>query len=561
MKGAIARALDAAIIAAALALAGCQHVGPSSIAMGRPDYNSAIQQTSQQQMLANIVRVRNAQMPLVMDVTQVNAGLTFQANAASALSGIGTEIALQGAGRAVPTSSTAGALASLVAPAQAGLFSGGLIYQESPTITYTPLTGQPLIAQLATPITVDFLAALPDSDWPITSVMTFAVNYAAPNYLDTSAAINALSALDAIGAVTSSAGRSTLSGGAPRPSQGGDAAKPGASTEGSPSDDTLTFYLLPGKNDDLAGREHVLRLWTRLLRIYWPVESQDDLSSYLAHMKDLGAVTKALDAADQRGDGQVVFDGANYDLGRFLNDQFRALPSWVELRTSPVPPGFAGRCNAPLDAAAPPPGWLTCETLSPVMRTRSALGVLKAAAQRPDPLIEFLSPAAYLKIRAEPWNGAAFWGASPDFYTLLPVDEDSVDCAGGHCDHPSDDPDLIGFFDCYIRQAGEIDLFSMGASPKCPALRSNYTDAVEHRLSTARRFLLIVESDQPPAQALPGVPIFVAWRSSNRWYAIADDDETSKHNFALLSELMTIMAIPNQTSQPTPTLSIGGRGG
>jgi hypothetical protein len=136
-----------------------------------------------------------------------------------------------------------------------------------------------------------------------------------------------------------------------------------------------------------------------------------------------------------------------------------------------------------------------------------------------------------------------------------------VDCASGHCDHPSDDPDLIGFFDCYIRQAGEIDLFSMGASPKCPALRSNYTDAVEHRLSTARRFLLIVESDQPPAQALPGVPIFVAWRSSNRWYAIADDDETSKHNFALLSELMTIMAIPNQTSQPTPTLSIGGRGG
>jgi hypothetical protein len=410
MKGAIAKARDASIIAAALALAGCQHVGPSSIAMGRPDYNSAIQETSQQQLLANIVRVRDAQMPLVMDVTQINAGLTFQANAGAALSGIGTEVALQGAGPAVPTSNTAGALASLVAPAQAGLFSGGLIYQETPTITYTPLTGQPLIAQLSTPITVDFLATLPDSDWPITSVMTFAVNYAAPNYLDTSTAINALGALDAIGALTSSAGHSTLSGGGARPSEGGDQAKPGVSTEGFSSDDTLTFYLLPGKNDDLAARERALRLWVRLLRIYWPVESQDDLSSYLGHMKDLDAVMKALEAADQRGDGQVVFGAASYDLGRFLNDQFRELPSWIELRTSPVPPRLAGHCNAPLDAAAPPPGWLTCKTLSPVMRTRSALGVLKAAAQRPDPLIEFMSPAAYLKMRAEPWNSADFWG-------------------------------------------------------------------------------------------------------------------------------------------------------
>jgi hypothetical protein len=556
MRAAIAKAFGAAIFA--VALAGCQHVGPSSIAMGRPDYNSAIQQTSQQQLLENIVRVRDAQMPLVMDVTQINAGLTFQASAGAQLSGIGGQAALQGAGRAVPTSNTAGALASLVIPTEVGLLTSGMVYQETPTITYTPLTGQPLIAQLSTPITVDFLATLPDPDWPITAVMTFAVNYAAPNYLDTSTAINALSALDAIGAVTSSAGRSTLSGGGSRPSDSGDQAKPSAAAS---SDDTLTFYLLPGKNDDLATREHVLRLWISLLKIYWPVESQDDLASYAAHVKDLAAVTKALNAADQRGDGHVLLKGANTELGAFLDAEFRQLPSWVELRTSPVPPGAASRCNAPLDAIAALPGQLTCETLSPVMRTRSALGVLKAAAQRPEPLIEFVSPATYKKIRAEPWNGGDFWGASPNFYTLLPADEDSVDCAGGHCDHPSDDPDLTGFFDCYIRNASLVDLFSMGRSGKCPASVSNFSDAAEHRLATARRFLVIVESDEPPSQALPGVPIFVAWRSSRRWYAIADDDETTKRNFALVSELMTIMAIPTQTNQPQPTVSVGGRGG
>jgi hypothetical protein len=119
----------------------------------------------------------------------------------------------------------------------------------------------------------------------------------------------------------------------------------------------------------------------------------------------------------------------------------------------------------------------------------------------------------------------------------------------------------MGFFDCYVRQASLVDLFSMGRSLKCPALVSNFSDADEHRLATARRFLMIVESDQPPGEALPGVPIFVAWRSSRHWYAIADDDETTKRNFALVSELMTIMAIPTQTNQPQPTVSVGGRGG
>jgi hypothetical protein len=556
MRGAIAKARGAAIVAAVLVLAGCQHVGPNSIARGRPDYNAAIQETSQQQLLENIVRVRDAQMPMVMDVTQINAGLTFQTSAGAQLAGIGGQVALQGAGKAVATSNTAGALSSLVVPTEAGLLTSGVIYQETPTITYTPLTGQPLIAQLSTPITVDFLATLPDSDWPITAVMTFAVNYAAPNYLDTSTAINALSALDAIGAVTSSAGRSTLSGAA-RATESGDQAKPSLSAPGTSADDTLTFYLLPGKSGDLATREHVLRIWISLLRIYWPVESQDDLASYLAHMKQLGAVTKALADADRRGDGHVAFGADTVELGRFLDAQFRQLPSWVELRSSPVPPGFASHCNAPLDAVAPLPGQLTCETLSPVMRTRSALGVLKAAAQRPEPLIEFVSPAAYRKIRAESWNSADFWGTSPNFYTLLPADEDSVDCGAGHCDHPSDDPDLMGFFDCYIRQAGLVDLFSMGPSRNCPALVSNFSDAAEHRLATARRFLMIIESDQPPGEALPGASIFVAWRSSKHWYAIADDDETTKRNFALVSELMTIMAIPTQTNQPQPTVSVG----
>ncbi|HEY3798210.1 MAG TPA: hypothetical protein VGL58_07635 [Caulobacteraceae bacterium] len=550
----------------ALALGACQHVGPTSIEMGRADYNSAIQETSQTQLLANIVRVRNAQMPLVMDVTQINAGLSFQANITSQASGIGGQAALQSAGSVVATSSTAGAIKSLVVPTAVELVGGGMIYQETPTITYTPLTGQALIAQLATPITVDSMAVLPDSEWPTTAVLTFAVNYAAPNYLDTSAALNALSALDAIGALTTSAGRSsfTLSAERVEPQAPGKSGGSGSAvTPVAGADDTLTFYVLPGARDDAATNEQVLRLWMRLLRIYWPVESHDDLAPYTASIQAMGSVSAALDDTDKRGDNLVVIGGATFDLASFLQDEFRKLPSWIELRTSPILPNLADRCNAPIQSGdlAPLPAGATCFTLSPVMRTRSALGVLKAAVERPEPLVEFVSPDAYRKIRAEPWNGPQVWGGQPSFYTLLPEDEDSVDCAAGHCDHPSYDPSLMTFFDCYIRQASQLDLLAINSAAKCAGAPARFSAALEHRLATARRFLLIVESTDSPGNALPGVPIFTTWRSGGRWYSIANDDETTKKNFALVSELLTIMAVPNQTGQPQPTVDVGGGGG
>ncbi|HKM68577.1 MAG TPA: hypothetical protein VJX94_00585 [Stellaceae bacterium] len=206
-----------AILAGAVLLTACQFFGPDSIERGRPDYNSAIQTTSAQMVLANIVRVHDGKMPLVMDVTQINAALIVQGTLSPQLSGIGTVMALASAGSAVTTGitpstgATSGALSSKVVSNKSGTVGGSLEYQESPTITYTPLSGQPLIAQLSTPITVDTLAALPDSNWPLSALTTLSVNYITPNYTDKDLAMNALSELDFDGVLTEASVTSDLS--------------------------------------------------------------------------------------------------------------------------------------------------------------------------------------------------------------------------------------------------------------------------------------------------------------------------------------------------------------
>jgi hypothetical protein len=271
-------------------LGGCQYFGPNSIDVGRADYNSAIQHTSAQQVLANIIRVHHHEMPLVMDVTQVNAALIVQGTATSSVSGIGSLLGLSGAGPVVPTSPSAGALSTRVVSNQVESVGGTVEYEENPTITYTPLSGQPLIAQLSTPITVDSLAALPDHGWDIAGLMALSVSYLTPNYADEGLAENAISELNWYGAIATSSGRSTLSGAASPGKVGPSNAGPNSASSGNggqggspPANDTLIIYLAPYHAEAfsyLTPREKIMRLWIRLLKIYWDVQPSKATEKY-----------------------------------------------------------------------------------------------------------------------------------------------------------------------------------------------------------------------------------------------------------------------------------------
>ncbi len=112
-----------------LALSACAGFGPGTIARDRFDYNTAVADSWEQQLLLNIVRLRYGDNIVCLDVAQIVSGYTFR----------GTLTA--NAGRSAPFG---------------GYDSGSLGAQgaciDRPTITCAPLTGQQYMKAVMTPI-------------------------------------------------------------------------------------------------------------------------------------------------------------------------------------------------------------------------------------------------------------------------------------------------------------------------------------------------------------------------------------------------------------------------
>ena len=119
-------------------LAGCAVVGPSHISMGRASYNEAINQTESEQLLLAVVRSRYGELYSLLSVTGVAANVRFSTSAGVNL-GFGDSDDY--AGNLVP-------------------FSGGMIYEENPTITYAPVQSEAFYRQMLTPIPLEMLLLL-----------------------------------------------------------------------------------------------------------------------------------------------------------------------------------------------------------------------------------------------------------------------------------------------------------------------------------------------------------------------------------------------------------------
>lgn len=117
------------------ALSGCAVVGPQSISMGRADYNEAINKTEDEQMLLSIVKGRYGETFSLLAVSGVAANVRFRTNA-------GIEVGFG------PGNNYDGNLVP---------FSGGLAYEENPTITYAPVQGEKYLRQLLSPIPLNLL--------------------------------------------------------------------------------------------------------------------------------------------------------------------------------------------------------------------------------------------------------------------------------------------------------------------------------------------------------------------------------------------------------------------
>ncbi len=115
-----------------LALAGCASIGPAVIPRDRSDYLSSIADSWKEQTLINVVRLRYGDAPSFLDVSSVISNYA-----------IGGQLTAAG----IVNSNLTG-----VAPWNSATFGGGVAYQDRPTISYTPLSGDKFTKSLLRPI-------------------------------------------------------------------------------------------------------------------------------------------------------------------------------------------------------------------------------------------------------------------------------------------------------------------------------------------------------------------------------------------------------------------------
>jgi hypothetical protein len=126
------------VLASQWLLAACTVVGPSAIHSGRLAYNAAISETNNQQMLMVLVNNRYGESNHLLNIASVTANVSVSSSG-SIQAGFGSKSNYEGG--LVP-------------------FTGGVVYEENPTISYVPVTGEKYFRQISTPVSVDVVARL-----------------------------------------------------------------------------------------------------------------------------------------------------------------------------------------------------------------------------------------------------------------------------------------------------------------------------------------------------------------------------------------------------------------
>jgi hypothetical protein len=135
---------------AVLATAGCTALGARVLQGERINYNLALQSTTDEQMLLNLVRLKYRDTPIFLEV-----------------SGIATQFSVSAAAQAG---------ADLQANAN-DLFSVGVsgAYSTQPTVTYFPLQGEDFSQRFLSPLSLDRLMLLYRSGWPLKPILRLCV--------------------------------------------------------------------------------------------------------------------------------------------------------------------------------------------------------------------------------------------------------------------------------------------------------------------------------------------------------------------------------------------------
>jgi len=139
-------------------LSGCASIGPGAVSRDRFDYTAAVAESWKSQMLLNLVKIRYGDTPVFLDVGQIVAGYSFQRNIGATA---GAKLFNSGPSPNVE----AGSL---------GLSAGGTL-NDSPTVTYSPMTGERFARSLMMPIPPSVILNLIQAGSPVEEVFRTSV--------------------------------------------------------------------------------------------------------------------------------------------------------------------------------------------------------------------------------------------------------------------------------------------------------------------------------------------------------------------------------------------------
>lgn len=121
-------------LALALIVFGCGSLGPRTVHRDRFNYSNAIAESSKEEMLLNIVRLRYLDLPTFVDVGSIVSGYTLSTGAGGSVAPYDARSSLR--------------------------IDGNFRYEERPTISYEILSGSDFAAALLEPIPVNAIWAL-----------------------------------------------------------------------------------------------------------------------------------------------------------------------------------------------------------------------------------------------------------------------------------------------------------------------------------------------------------------------------------------------------------------
>ncbi len=127
------------------AQAGCATVGPDTIPRDRVGYINSIGDSWKEQTLLNVVRLRYADTPVFLEVSQIVSGYTLESSLAAGASLSDAEDILE--------------------------FGAEGTFTDRPTVTYSPLSGTNFVKKLLAPIPPSTLLFMIQSGWPADLVM------------------------------------------------------------------------------------------------------------------------------------------------------------------------------------------------------------------------------------------------------------------------------------------------------------------------------------------------------------------------------------------------------